>query len=511
MDKLKTTTEKTEVCSLVKEFSTEQPIDCSVSLPEYFGDIVKVLKCNVNPVASSVTCNSGRITAEGVNVIRIIYISENGGIYSYETSEQFSKYIDASGLDGECSIVDLIKAEAVVCRAVSPRRLEVRGNVRFKYSVYKKTGTEVVSSADGLGIQTRMCSYLCENMQNIVSKKITVNETYELPNGKPAVNRIISVFAESEVNDTKAISNKIMVKGNVNYKILYVTDTENESIEILKFPVPFSEIVDVNGINDETVNKISVDVLNSEASMKPVQNGSMRIIECTAALGVTVSYSEQSEHTVVRDAFSMDYETKISTVNINKVIQSVDIKENFVSSSSFELADIAPESIIDYDCKINTVKTALKDGKIIVSGTVLFSFLLNTAAGTLSNIERNLDFGFSKELGDTDGEPVFSPSLSVYASSAVLNGHKADVKAEIFIEGSLLITDKITVVSDIAVDESSLKQKDNSGLIIYFADKNENVWEIAKKYNTSPDLITKDNKLSDEVIAQKQTLLISCI
>ena len=104
MDTFKIGTSTTERCACVKECGTEMGLESSVSLPEYFGDIVKVLRCTVRPVASAVTCGSGRITAEGTNHIRIVYTAENGGVYTYETSEPFSGHIDVSGCDGAAAV-----------------------------------------------------------------------------------------------------------------------------------------------------------------------------------------------------------------------------------------------------------------------------------------------------------------------------------------------------------------------------------------------------------------------
>lgn len=511
MDKLKTNKTKMQICSLVNEFSAEQPLESSITLPEYFGDIVKVLRCTVCPVAASVTCSSGRITAEGVNVIRVVYAADNGGVYSYETTEQFSKYIDVNSCDDACSVVDTITAEGIACRAVNQRRIEIRATVRFRYSVYRNLDIEMLSSADGSGIQTRNRSFTNNNIQNITAKKITVSENYELPGGKTAIKRVISISADAVVSDVKAINNKVMLKGDINQKVLYVTDTENETLETVKFTIPFSEIVDVNGISDETENTINIKVINSEAAMKPMQNGSMRTLECTVNMQTVISCGKVSEVSAVTDAFSTEYESQIKTVGVSSAVYSQHIAESFITDGSFELADITPESIADYDCKINSVKTSLNNEKINVTGTVVFGLMINTAAGTLSFIERNLDFNFTKEIGDIAGDPVFTPSLSVYASSAVLNGHKANVKTEIFIDGNLSVVQNISAVSDIVLDEQNPKKKSESGMIIYFADENENIWDIAKKYDTSPSVIAKDNKLSSEVVAEKQTLLISCI
>ena len=43
---------------------------------------------------------------------------------------------------------------------------------------------------------------------------------------------------------------------------------------------------------------------------------------------------------------------------------------------------------------------------------------------------------------------------------------------------------------------------------VYFADKGEAVWDIAKKYRVSPDRIRKDNGIAGEEITENCRLLI---
>lgn len=509
MDKLKADVRTVESCSLVNQFSTRQGLELSVSLPEYFGDIVKVLRCSVTPVAVSVVCQSGQITAEGYHVVRMVYVAENGGVYAYETSEQFSRHLDVSDCDG-CNVVDFIWAEGCSCRAVSPRRFDVRAVVQFHFKCYGTVSRELLDTAEGGGIQLQEATIQMENVKNVLAKKITLNETNELPAGKPDANRILSVSASAALTETKAISGKLMLKGEVTQKILYISEGSGTP-ETAKLTLPFSEIADVNGLTDAMEHRVQLRLVHSDVVMKPLQSGSMRIAESTVHLQAEIFCGSEAACRIVSDAFSTDYDVKTASVAVESVLVSRQIAENVMTTGDFSLAELAPESILDHECRVESMKTIVQGDTALVQGSVVFGLLYQSNAGGLGYVERNLDFTWSKELSGIAGELRLEPYVSVFASSVSLNGQQAAVQAELFVEGKLTAVQPLTAISQVELLEDHAKARDETGMIIYFAEQGENVWDIAKRYNTSPALLAADNRLSGDTIAEKQTLLISCV
>ena len=62
------------------EGAAEQPVDSDITLPEYFPDVVRVLKCTLTPRITSVQGSADRIPAEGSALLRILYLSEENWV-----------------------------------------------------------------------------------------------------------------------------------------------------------------------------------------------------------------------------------------------------------------------------------------------------------------------------------------------------------------------------------------------------------------------------------------------
>ena len=64
-------------------------------------------------------------------------------------------------------------------------------------------------------------------------------------------------------------------------------------------------------------------------------------------------------------------------------------------------------------------------------------------------------------------------------------------------------------IDSIFANEEKPRQRDTSpALVVYYADEGENVWDIARKYCTSMDLINDENDLTEEVLSEPRMLLI---
>ena len=86
---------------------------------------------------------------------------------------------------------------------------------------------------------------------------------------------------------------------------------------------------------------------------------------------------------------------------------------------------------------------------------------------------------------------------------------RAEIRCEIGITGPVYCSEPEAVLTSLTVDEEHPKGKDPSvSLTIYFADAGENLWEVAKRYNTSMEKILADNGLTGTVIGEKRSLLI---
>ena len=163
--------------------SAEQPIDVDLTLPDYCPDISKIFKCRAFAGISAKSMNGKNITIDGNACITVLYCDESGQLCSYEYQYPFSKNLEMSE---ECNGGNLsvkAKCEYINCRAVTGRKVDIHGAIGITVRVFKRKSTDIISDADGCGIEQR-----CENAPATVpmgySEKYLMIEE-DIPIGQP--------------------------------------------------------------------------------------------------------------------------------------------------------------------------------------------------------------------------------------------------------------------------------------------------------------------------------------
>ena len=83
-----------------------------------------------------------------------------------------------------------------------------------------------------------------------------------------------------------------------------------------------------------------------------------------------------------------------------------------------------------------------------------------------------------------------------------------EVKMNFRLLGEVDLCEKYDMVTDVIGDESKTVDKDTASLAVDYATEGENVWDIARKYYTSAEMIKEENDISDDKIRSNGMLLI---
>ena len=118
------------------------------------------------------------------------------------------------------------------------------------------------------------------------------------------------------------------------------------------------------------------------------------------------------------------------------------------------------------------------------------------------DFEHKKDWNCSGENTTCDVEPMLkSMTFRINTKNSV------EIKSEISLKAIATSMENFKVIDEISADEDNPKEKDAS-LTIYYADKGESIWDIARSYCTSVDLIKQENNITEDVLTKRGMLLI---
>ncbi|MEG0615203.1 MAG: DUF3794 domain-containing protein, partial [Oscillospiraceae bacterium] len=159
----------------------EQSVELDYILPDYFPDIFKLIKCQLQPKITSSSVLNDKITYELVVGIKVLYCSEQSSAVECVCQKMnYSKTIDL-GKSCENPIVTLVpKVDYINCRVVNQRRLDLRGAISTKIKATCEQKQEVICNAFGMNIEMKKTPISYAGRKLHATKMLDINEEFDL-------------------------------------------------------------------------------------------------------------------------------------------------------------------------------------------------------------------------------------------------------------------------------------------------------------------------------------------
>ncbi len=489
------------VNELMCEKNIEQAIDCEINLPDYCGDISRVLQCFAFPNITSSSVMAERISIEGTTLVRLLYVSE-GEIFSYEQNCPFSAQVDISCTSVGAALELSTSLQYVNCRAASSRRAEVHGAFVINAKLTSCNKKEVIDKINDDNMQIRRDTITACSASGNAYSLINVNQVVDIGTAKSQIKSILRNVAFADIIETKQVYNKILVKGELIIKTLY--KSEDETIESIENNLPFSQILDVEGVDEDSTVDLKAELTSLEIAVKPTALGNMSLMDIEAVIMVNACSYNCIDFPVLKDAYSTVCESKCSfrNVEVDRIISSV--SESFVHSFNISLNGSIIKAI-DVWCEQIKATSKYENGELCFSGSLSGFVLYEDNNNELKLKEEKSEYCFKKSFSDITNAKC-SPSVKITGCDYTLTDNGVDIRVKIKISAVIFEKCNEKVVEDIILGDSPLKK--SSSLIIYYAKAGDELWDIARHFGTTVDKIMAENDLESDTINNSEPLMI---
>ena len=125
--------------------------------------------------------------------------------------------------------------------------------------------------------------------------------------------------------------------------------------------------------------------------------------------------------------------------------------------------------------------------------------------------QRQSDYRFTKGFDLNGGKLNCNPSVIACGASVSGKGPVLNAKVQLQASGCVFENVGVTVISSVEPVADSEKSSAQPAITVYFSESGERLWDIAKKYNTSEELIRQHNGVKGEILESDTMLIIpSC-
>ena len=505
---LNLSTQTVNVTETIYDGTVEQPLECDVLLPDGNPDIQRILRCELTPALLSATVNGEKLEIDGLATAHLYYLDEEGLVNHVEYKIPYTKTIELKTAPASPHVSVTQNVDYFNCRAVSPRRLDMRGAVSIRARVTAQEEEQSVSGAEGGGLQ-----FLRETAQTVQTlpqgcRQITLREDLELGYGKPPVGQVLRSWAVGEVSDCKVISGKVVTKGEIALRVLYRSEEDPTRLEMMEYTLPVSQVIDLEGVDEDCSCQAWYQINTVEVTPRANSDGENRALTVEITANACADACRKQEVETASDCYSTLYECKpsIRPMNFLRLVELV--------NDSFPYQELLPlpegtQEVVDLWCVAGPPTVRVEQEGVQVSGKLLVGMFLRDQEGQLSYQEQIREYSRTIPVREGSENLVFYPRVWVGECSFNLSGqNQVEVRGTLRMQGGLFSQYRKKVISDVSVDESRPKARRENLLYLYYASQQEPVWEIAKRYNTSVEAIQEGNQLEDSVLNEKKMLLI---
>lgn len=515
---LKINREMIPITEVVLDDMQEQSVELDYVLPDYDPDIFRIISCEIQPTIVNYTTGTDRITYELRTDIRVLYCGSGSTLMQCVSQQMtFSRSVDLPKPTENPTICLRPKTTYANCRAVSPRRLEVRGAVSVQIRITGDRKQEVIRDVFGMHVQLRKVPVEYAAQKRCATKSMILNEDIELGTTKPPIRNIIRSDVRIDHQEQSILAGKLIAKGEAEVHLLYTWQKEDGSngLDQMQFTIPYSQIVDMEQIDDSFRGNAEVQVIRCDLKPLSGKSNAADFIQCEIELRLNCTAVKTAAVQLVTDAFSTRYLCEQTTVPLEIDMVPEPVHASMMCTATIQPGDTAPECIYDLHCHVRNINMQLlaDTNRIRVSGMLCCSLLARDAENMPMLLEKEEAFEVYTDLGTQ----VNNATLQAQVEPTDCTYHLASdgtitVKANLLLHGALCPSAKHVFLSDIALDEENKLVRDGDyALKLYYGVEHEDVWDIAKRCHTSVGAIMEENDLSDEQLTTPGMLFIPIV
>jgi len=435
----------------------ELPLETELLISDYLPPVQRIVKCFAKPVVLQKQLAPGRLTLEGYLRCTVYYQGEEGaGLCQTEQKLPFTKALELPSFAATAWTACVEgQTEYLNCRAVNPRRIEVRGAYGLVVSVHAQLSTEVITALSEGGIE---------------QKPVTLAGVRR--GGTPEKLGVLHVLCGWRAEGDAALRSQTA-------------------------DLPFNQILDADGLSEDCRCLCVVEPVGFAAAEGETTEDGAASTTLTATAMLRLSGWRPYQLQCVADAFSTRFETTLTPQTLATESLLCALDETTVLRGSGPLPD-AGAHILACFASFGPVSLTRQEGRAFLAARAVVSAFAENTLGEMECYEKALDYALPLPADlpeDADAYPECW--LSVQDLQCASAGGALDVSLTVRAEGAVLARQTASLVGAVELGDPLAPADPEVSLRICYAQPGEELFAIARRYHVSPGQMLAANDLPD--------------
>lgn len=287
-----------------------------VNLPSNKANIFEILYSDVSLRNTDIRLLEDKISLKGEILLFILYVGEDeeNTIQYIETEVPFSGTIDCNGCrEDMISDVDInIHSKDLEIKPDSDGEERVIGFeviLDLDLKAYEDEEIDILSDVYSTSKElipvVRDAYY--ENLVMKNNSKVKVVDQVRVAGNEPRILQICNASGVVKIDDIAVVENGLEVYGIIESQILYITEDDNRPMNSIKSVIPFTQLVEIKGINPDSIYRIKPNLEQINVMMLDGEE-----LEVKAIINLNVIVFDKLREPIITDM-------KVEDINLDKL------------------------------------------------------------------------------------------------------------------------------------------------------------------------------------------------
>lgn len=474
-------------------------------IPDYKGDIRKLLLTDAEVRPSGRFASGGEVECSGIVVYNIVYSDGDGEISSASFSSDYEYKVKCSEEDYINSFTDA-RVSSVSIRLVGPRKVCAKATVSAVTSIVERADTSVSGTAFEGEEMPELLTESVRTRRSAVSESAEREYAEVIATLDGAIADEVSVIysgADVDVDDVHFDDGILTVDGSVT--LFALIKNGDDPIFVSEREMDFEQDVPFSDATPDMTFIPSVNVVSLRDSVNATESGSEVVLSAIVEFSAIGEGNSDTE--VVGDAYmrSCVCENVYDDFNYCEFLSAVRINEKVegeLERSSVDCDNIREVIGLTAQARVDGVETS-GDG-VALRGEVRFCGIAcgvdAEGKAVYAPVKFSTEFNKNVKLNcQTNDKTRIEHKIELSHIRAGLDEKNIWASADMGIR-LCVFEDKCVRVLESADARVDLPfESRGSRVSVYYPDKDETLFEVAKKFHTTVAKLAMDNSLTASV------------
>jgi len=243
--------------------------------------------------------------------------------------------------------------------------------------------------------------------------QLTLDDDYNVPDVKPDIERIIKEQGEVRVQEVSPMNGKLLVKGALEFTILYIGQSSGQVLHNMKGAIPFEEIVNMDEACEQDFIRVKWELEDMTTS---VINSRKMNVKAIVGLYFAAENIYDEEAAISLEEEKMEFQTRqlsLTSLSVSKK-DTCRIKDEVMLSLG--KPNIAEILYMEYELQNKDAR--LLDNKIVLKGDmkVFILYVGDTQDQMVQHYETQLPVNCTLDCNDCDERMILDVDITVLSA-----------------------------------------------------------------------------------------------